>query len=424
MNAIDNLSIESESFLAGSQKWVLTASLGVAIFALAFLWNATISVFLPNEIERIAPVGKEKFLSVLLVATSILSTLTSILAGALSDRFKSRFGRRRPWILLGALVGSATLAALMLAQGASTLMLFWALTVVFLNLMQALLFVLLAERIAPQHRGTASAVMGTAMLVGAQCGVFVAGKLADHMDVVFILLALAIALIGIAFFVLNPEPPAQSDQENAFRLRRIFQGLWVSPRRHPEFAWAFFGRALIYVAYFLATMYYFYFIQDYLGFGRARTNEVIATLSLVNLVVSGIVALLSGILSDLTGNKKLYVIASAFALGLAMLVPIAVPNMLGLIVYTILLAISFSVFQSVNLALVTQVLPSSDDADGSKGKDMGILTAGQTISQIAAPLLGPLLVGASHDGYRVLFIVSALFAAAGALATIPIRSVR
>jgi len=424
MNAIDNLSIESEAFLVGRRKWTLTASLGVAIFALAFLWNAAGSVFLPNEVERFAPNGKEQYFSVLMTVTSILSTLTSILAGALSDRFKNRFGRRRPWILLGALAGSVALWALTLAKGQLTLYLFWLLTVVFLNLMQALLFVLLAERIASKERGTVSAVMGTAVLVGAQSGIFVAGKLADHMDVVFMLVALVIASIGIAFFVLNPEPPTPLTGKGAFHWTQIFKGLWVSPSRHPDFAWAFLGRVLIYIAYFLATLYFFYFIQDYLTFGRSRTNETIALLSLVNLAVSGIVALLSGILSDLTGNKKAYVIGSGIALAIAMLVPIALPNLFGLIVYTILLAMSFSVFQSVNLALVTQVLPSSADTDESKGKDMGILTAGQTVSQIAAPVLGTFLLGASHDGYRMLFMAAALFAVAGAIATIPIRSVR
>jgi MFS family permease len=65
------------------------------------------------------------------------------------------------------------------------------------------------------------------------------------------------------------------------------------------------------------------------------------------------------------------------------------------------------------------VLP--DPAD--RGKDLGIMNIATAVPQAAAPLLGALVV-AALGGFAGLFVLSAIAAVLGALAILPIKTVR
>jgi len=74
---------------------------------------------------------------------------------------------------------------------------------------------------------------------------------------------------------------------------------------------------------------------------------------------------------------------------------------------------------SFGLSTDTQVLP--DPAD--RGKDLGIMNIATAVPQAVAPLLGAVVV-ATLGGFPGLFVLSAVAAVLGALAIIPIKSVR
>ena len=84
-----------------------------------------------------------------------------------------------------------------------------------------------------------------------------------------------------------------------------------------------------------------------------------------------------------------------------------------------LTAYSFTSRSIVDQALATQVLP--DPAD--RGKDLGIMNIATAVPQAAAPLLGALVV-AALGGFAGLFVLSALAAVLGAIAILPIKTVK
>ncbi len=81
--------------------------------------------------------------------------------------------------------------------------------------------------------------------------------------------------------------------------------------------------------------------------------------------------------------------------------------------------LAFGTYLSVDAALVTLVLPRSEDA----ARDLGVLNIANAGPQVLAPLFAALII--SHlGGYRVLFIMGGCCGIAGAIAVLPVRSVR
>src|SRR3546814_9675940 len=99
----------SSDLVRGLEKWVLLVSMTAVFFVLLALYAAVLAVLLPNQIQALDPANKASGLAVVFAITSIFSTLTTPIAGALSDRTRTRWGRRTPWIVTGSLVGGLCL---------------------------------------------------------------------------------------------------------------------------------------------------------------------------------------------------------------------------------------------------------------------------------------------------------------------------
>ena len=92
----------------------------------------------------------------------------------------------------------------------------------------------------------------------------------------------------------------------------FFKSFWISPREHPDFAWAFFGRFSIYMGYQGIVTYLLYILQDYIGLGLDDANRMIAKLSTVTFVALVFAGLGSGLLSDAIGRRKPLVFFASF----------------------------------------------------------------------------------------------------------------
>src|SRR5271168_5318892 len=87
----------------------------IAIYALAYasLWLALLTpamITLALRGRQLAGSNPARPISVVLCAGAIAALVGVPIFGALSDRTRSRFGRRRPYLVGGALAGFAALA--------------------------------------------------------------------------------------------------------------------------------------------------------------------------------------------------------------------------------------------------------------------------------------------------------------------------
>jgi MFS family permease len=136
-------------------------------------------------------------------------------------------------------------------------------------------------------------------------------------------------------------------------------------------------------------------------------------------VISG---LGSGLLSDAIARRKPLVFASSIIMGVALTIPLFAGSVPGMLWYAALMGVGYGAFMSVDMALMTQVLPKADGQ--STGKDLGILTSAVNVPQILSPVWCAWLLSLSGNDYQVLFISAMVFVFAGSFFVLPIKSVR
>ena len=104
-------------------------AINVYWFGLAFMWHGLHPIILPALLLRFVPGSlKNTYLGGLTFAGLILAMVVQPVAGALSDRTRSRWGKRRPWILAGTLFSLAFLTGMALTVN------WWTLLVAYLLL--------------------------------------------------------------------------------------------------------------------------------------------------------------------------------------------------------------------------------------------------------------------------------------------------
>lgn len=414
----------------GHAKWLLLGSLTAVFFVLLALYCGVLSVLLPNQIAALDHANKARDLAIVFAVTSVFSTLATPIAGALSDRTHTRWGRRTPWIVIGALVGAGCLFAVSQVRDLWLITTLWVGAAVALNAMQAAITTVVADRFRVEERGTASGFVGAGMTAGGTVGIILAGSIAAHITLAYALFAGGIALVCVLFVILNLEPPVAASAATKPRaplsLRAFLASFWISPREHPDFAWAFLGRFTIYMGYQGIVTYLLYILQDHIHLSVADSNAMIATLSSVTFVALVISAFGSGLISDKIGRRKPLVFVSSLTMAVALVVPLVMPTIAGMYGYAVLIGLGYGAFMSVDMALMTQVLPkrTGDAAAADTGKDLGILTTAVNIPQILSPVMAAWLLSVSGNDYRVLFVAAILFVFAGSLFVLPIRSVR
>jgi len=391
--------------------------LAPANFAIYVLWGAIPSVLLPIQVAAVDEAGKVANLAVVSTIGAFAAMIAQPIAGALSDRTRSRFGRRAPWMVAGALVGGLALIGMSLANGIVQIVIAWTCVQIAFNFAQGPLTAILPDRVPRAVRGTFAAVAGLAMMFGAVGGQVLGAAFAEAIGVGYVLLA-GIALVAITLFVVvNREAPSTDAPRERFVLLDFVRTFWVNPIAHPDFFWAFTGRFLLYVAYFGVTAYNLYLLQDYIGLGDEAPGFV-ALLALTGLLAMLPAIGVSGPLSDRLGRRKIFVFASSVIVGLGLVVPWFVPTITGMFVMAALMGLGFGAFQAVDQALITEVLPDAKDY----AKDLGVVNIAATLPQTIAPALAGAIVW--FFGFGALFPVGIVLAVLGALAVFLIKSVR
>ncbi|MFI6801111.1 MFS transporter [Streptosporangium canum] len=206
-------------------------------------------------------------------------------------------------------------------------------------------------------------------------------------------------------------------------LRDFARGFWVSPRRHPDFAWAWLSRMLITLTLAMGIGYLQYFLRDAVHYESLFPGSTVeqGVVVLVAVFTLGSVAptLLAGWLSDRSGRRRPAVFAGGLTMALAALVLTTATSWGSAIAAAALLGAGYGMFVAVDQAMVTQLLPT----DADRGKDLGIISLSNSASNTLGPVIAAPLV-TSAGGYPLMYGVAAAFAVAGATLVWRIRSVR
>ena len=397
----------------------------IAAFATAWLgiWMAQLTpvqLLLPLQIEAQL---KATYWVDNVVAFGVISGIAGLcalvaypLTGALSDRTTSRFGRRRPWIAAGAVLFAASLALLGLQTTLVGIGVFWALALTGFCVLTAALTATISDQVPVNQRGFVSGWISAPQAVGTILGLvlvttlFVSPYLGGYPAIAALVVVLVIPFLALV-------PDAVLPQAEKLTMRGLIDGFWISPKQYPDFGWTLLSRILVNFGNAFGTALLLQFLQY--GLEVPDAEDVLIYLVLVYMVFVILASLFLGRLSDRLGRRRVFVFVASALQGVAALMLAFVPDLGVAFVAAGLLGLGYGCFLSVDQALATQVLPDPH----TRGKDLGIMNIATAVPQAIAPLLGALIV-AALAGFTGLFVLAAVAAILGALAVLPIRSVR
>lgn len=395
-----------------------TASLSLANVAIWVGWYGPLQILLARQAEDFAPgtgMSKETLLAWVTGVGAVVSLAANPFFGALSDRTTARWGRRSPWIVAGAAGGALSLLLLAGAHGLWLMTLGWCLVQLTLNAAFAAVTAAVPDRVPRLQRGAVGGWIGAAQILGAVVGTGLAtaaGGIAAGYAACAVF-----ALAGVLPYVLRHRDLRLSATDRPpLSWRSFARGFWLSPRRHPDFAWAWLTRFLINLSNALVILYLLYYLRDRLHHDDPEQGVLILTA--VDSVALLATVVVGGVWSDRVGRRKPFVRWSGVLMAVATGLLALWQTWPSAIIVAALLGVGLGVFMSVDFALMTDVLPKAAD----RGKDLGVINVANALPQVAAPALAAPIV--THlGGYRVLYGLAAAVGLAGALLVGRIRSV-
>ena len=403
----------------------------IALFATAWfgIWMAQLTpvqLLLPKQIDDLLrPTDWTQSVVAFGIISGIAGAcalITYPLTGAFSDRTTSRFGRRRPWILIGTVVFAVSLILLGLQTTIVGVGVFWSLAIIGFCMVSAAITATISDQVPVVQRGLVSGFVSAPQAVGTVLGILLVTELSLSQIVGYSVVAVALLVLVVPFVIVIPDEVLPKVLRAPFTVGALVKGFWINPIAHPDFGWTLFSRILVNLGNALGTTLLLYFIM--FGLNRPKTAEDdLLQLTVIYLITFILAALGFGRLSDVIRKRKPFVYAAAYLQGLAALLLAFVPDYSIAMVGAGLLGLGYGCFMAVDQALATQVLPSSH----TRGKDLGIMNIATAVPQAVAPLLGSAIVaflGGGVFGFTGLFIASAVFAALGGLAVIQVKSVK
>ncbi|WP_169747622.1 MFS transporter [Demequina iriomotensis] len=400
-------------------------SLGLAaILLMASLLSVGI-LTMPLQANAIDADNATTIVSVASLGAGIAALIAFPIAGRLSDRTTSRLGRRRPYLIAGAVLMLAGATLVLIATSTPVLTAGW----VTMNLGQIAAFTALGasvpDQFAPERRGPASALFGVAGAAGVVVGLWIGSLFSPNLALMIMVPAALCAIALLAFAAVLRDQPIDASQRHPLDAREIVSTFWVSPRRHPSYALAFASRFAVFCAIAAVNAYMALYLILSL---HIDPIDVAGKMFLANLLSGGlafIIANIAGRLSDKVGRRKPFVVASAliFTVGLGLIV--AAHSFESFLWALVVMGIGQGIYLAVDFALITQVLPDPETA----AKDLGIMNLANSLPNILVPAVAPTLlaIGASAENpqnFTVFFLAAAVAGAIGALLIIPIRGVR
>jgi MFS family permease len=386
------------------------------------LWTALMTpaiITLAVRVEEVAGPDYEAVYAVVVTVGATIGMFGGPLWGRLSDRTRSRFGRRRPWIAGGIAVGTAGIAVIAFVPQVWALVLGWALAQAGFNAALAGTMASVPDQVPAKDQGRASGLFGAAVTGGILAGSGLAALTQNTVLMFMVPCALALALA--AQFVLNFKDPRVDAPRERFSLK-AFAGTFVfDPRRHPDFGWVWLAKFLLVFGGAAPMIYMVYFVAARLDLTAAEAGGIVGALFLVAYALQTAVALLGGWLSDRIGRRKPLFIASGLLTAAGLLLLASASGLPAIAAAQMVLAVSGGLFAAVDAVLVFQTLPDPDEP----AKDLGVANLANGFPQVVLPAAATAILAVGGGGnYALLFAAAAGVAVLGSLSALRVKRVR
>jgi MFS family permease len=419
----------SAAATSGERPAIFKDSLGWYMNVSAF-WFATslkwfiLFLMLPGEVERIVPPeAKNASWGMVVAIGAVEAMIGPAIFGYWSDRTRSRWGRRRPFIAIGAALTAMAMLFLGQANSLPMFILAYLLLQISDDVGTGPYAAIVPDVVPEEKRGKASGILSMLQLAAQIVAVGIAIPLRSNPFNIYIAIAVinivcaVIVLLTVRERGMNlPEPTATEVSQKMLRLED-----WVAPWRSSDFRWVWFTRFLVAFGFYIITNYVRNYLKDvitdYTIFPGVRMPDTLmaALVAALTISLSGAFgSIYAGKMADKIGRKRVIVVSGWIMF--VTLIPFAFIHVYSAVVgLAVVFGAAYGGYLSASWALVADILPSKDDA----AKDMGIWQASVSTPQILSGAAGFLVdmgnKGQMGRGYTIAFLLAAFAFLAGCL---------
>jgi len=412
-------------------------SLGT-LFQISIYWFALNAIWGGFELfqqERTGEMlGQEARLAVgvMDVLAAPIAMFTMPVMGSISDYVGTRFGRRKPFILVGSLLAALSLVGLALAPSFALLLLFFLCLQFTSNVARGPFAGLVPDLVPEKQVGIASGLMGLMIVAGLVGGYLIiwSGYLlgpnpdTPNFTLPVLFLAAVVSLTGIGTFLWTPNGPRPKPREGRSWVRIGFQTFGRDILQQRSYVFLLGSRFFMMMASGFFMNLNVFFLQDAFGMEADERGQWVLIGLAVTTVASGLGTFPGARLSDIVGRKPvIYASAALGAIGMALVALAPAPAVV--IVGIAIVGLGSGAFLSVDWALMTDIIPKA-----SAGRYMGLSNVVEATNGPVASALGGvvmysvgLLLGVAV-GARFAMFLGVIAFGLGALLLRPVREPR
>lgn len=349
---------------------------------------------------------------------ALIGVIFNYIGGAISDRTTFLFGRRRTWILIGSLVGAASLIGIGLAKTVTMVVVLWSIALIFYSTAFAAYSALFSDQVDESRRGTASGLIGLFNPVAILVGMIVLTALNNLTLIMKYGVVASISVIGalIACLLIKDEPIKQyvsNNVSNNSTFGENLSKLYPNPRKYPAFTWGVITRLLVCTA-FASQVYATLFFMQKFHISQEEVTGIATLNSLIQTVGLGVAAVLGGMLSDKFRKQKPFVAGAAVLVAIGVFMMAIAPSVQVVFIGTGILGVGYGTYIAVDMAIIARILPNQQDV----AKDFGIMNVAGQLPQSIVPVVAPSLIGIG--GFTLFY---GILAAAGLLSAVAVAPI-
>ncbi len=372
--------------------------------------------FAPDPLE----VGRTLFLMSIPVA--VISILIQPTVGSISDYTVSRWGRRKPYIVIGSLLDLVFLAGIALSSSILMLAAFAALLAFSTNIARGPFQGYVPDLVPEKQVGLASAMVGLMQILGNVTG-FVLVSLAAangviELSIVAVAIVELVTMVAVVARVGEGQPPKPRKGKSWVTVAREVWGTDVLKER--SYVWLLASRFFFLMGGAILTNLILTYLKQAHGLDEAQANNT-NLIMLGAIILATVIAIVpSARLSDRIGRKP--VIYASCAIGFVGIVLAALaPGIPIAIVGGVLFGASAGTFLAVDWALMTDIIPKA-----SSGRYMGLSNVATTSSTVIGVATGGLLLDAVNIGLglgagpRAAYLLGAIYYVIAAITLRPV----
>jgi MFS family permease len=350
------------------------------------IWGGLNQIVVPARLDDLNRDTSGTMMGILLIAGAIAAIIVQPTVGMISDFTVSRWGRRKPYIVIGTAFDMLFLAGLAFGNQFLAILAFYFLLQVSSNFAQGPFQGYVPDLVPGKQVGLASGLMGLMLALGTIVGVGIATVGGAIVGEPLTVMALGVVELGTMVLLVTTVREGSDAPPRTKSWVQVALSAWGKDiLQERDVLWLLVVR-LFFLGAFNATVFgYAYFTRTHGLPDQDAKNTVFLATAIVG-VVTLLAALPAGRLSDRFGRRPVIWVAAALC-AVAMLGVTFAPSREFAIAAWVPFGLGIGTFLSADWALMADVIPKD-----STGRYMGILNAGTAMAgPLYTAIAGPIL---------------------------------